>query len=137
MSDVPLSKRPSEIVWRDQPSLAAGAQFAVLLGDPAQPGKYVFRLRVPAGHRAAPHSHPEARVYTVLNGTFHLGFGHQFSEDRLEAYPEGSVILVRADRKHFQLAKSGEYVVQVEGDGPTAVVYLNPSDDPRNLTPPA
>ena len=78
-----------------------------------------------------PHTHPEERVYTVLSGTFHLGFGEDYSEERLEEYPEGSVILVRAGRHHFQSAKSGEYEVQIEGDGPTAVVYVNPSDDPR------
>lgn len=135
MSDVPLSRRPSEFEWREQPSLPQGAQFAVLLGDPTGPGRYVFRLRVPAGHRAEPHSHPDARVYTVMAGVFHLGFGHAFSEDRLEEYPEGSVVLVRAGRNHFQWAKSGAYEVQVEGDGPTAVVYLDPADDPRRRAP--
>jgi len=135
MSDVPLSKRPSEIVWKPQPALSHGAEFAVLLGDLTKPGKYVFRLRVPAGHRAFPHTHPEARVYTVLDGTFFIGWGEEFSPDRLEEYPTGSVILVRADRHHFQFAKSGPYVVQIEGDGPTAVVYVDPSEDPRKAPP--
>lgn len=133
-TDRRLATRPNEVVWRDQTALTPGARFAVLLGDPSQAGPYVFRLRAPAGHRALPHSHPEERVYTVLSGTFFLGFGHQFIESRLEDYPEGSVVIVRQDRQHFQFAKTGEYVVQIEGDGPTAVRYLNPADDPR--TPP-
>jgi mannose-6-phosphate isomerase-like protein (cupin superfamily) len=126
-----LSAKPVDIVWRDQPALAKGAQFATLLGDPSRPGRYVFRLRVPRGHRVLPHVHPEERVYTVLSGIFHLGFGEVFSEESLEAYPEGSVVLVRAGRHHFQSARSGEYLVQIEGVGPTAVVYVNPGDDPR------
>ncbi|MFZ0892042.1 MAG: cupin domain-containing protein [Thermoplasmata archaeon] len=137
MTDLPLSMRPDQIVWRDQPALASGAQFAVLLGDLSKPGKYVFRLRVPAGHQVLPHRHPEERVYTVLAGTFCLGFGHIYSAEHLDEYPEGSVILVRAGRYHFQLAKSAEYVVQIEGDGPTAVAYLHPADDPRTLPPQA
>ena len=131
MPDRRLSMRPTEIVWRDQTALAPGARFAVLLGDPSQPGPYAFRLQAPAGHRAMPHSHPEERVYTVLSGTFYLGFGHEYDEDRLEEYPAGSVVIVRKDRAHFQLAKSTEYLVQIEGTGPTAVRYLDPADDPR------
>jgi len=126
-----LSVRPSEIVWKDQPALAKGAKFAVLLGDLSKPGRYVFRLQVPAGHRAMPHTHPEERVYTVLSGSFFLGFGEGYIESRLEEYPAGSVVLVREGRHHFQLAKSDGYVVQVEGDGPTAVEYVNARDDPR------
>jgi quercetin dioxygenase-like cupin family protein len=131
-TDRRLSTRPNEIVWRDQMALSPGAKFAVLLGDPSQAGSYAFRLRAPTGHRAMPHSHPEERVYTVLSGTFYLGFGHQFVDSRLEDYPEGSVVIVRPDRVHFQLAKEHEYVVQIEGVGPTAVRYMNPADDPRH-----
>jgi hypothetical protein len=64
-------------------------------------------------------------------GTFYLGFGEGFIESRLEEFPVGSVVLVRAGRHHYQFAKSGEYIVQIEGEGPTAVEYANPKDDPR------
>ena len=134
MTDIRLSMRPSEIVWKDQPALAPGAQHAVLLGDPSKAGRYAFRLHAPAGHRAMPHTHPEERLYTVLSGSFFLGFGDGYIESRLEEYPEGSVVIVRAGRHHFQWAKSGDYIVQVEGEGPTAVEYVNPKHDPR--TPP-
>jgi hypothetical protein len=123
--------RPSEITWKDQPVLAQGAKVSVLLGDLSQPGPYVFRLQCPAGHRAMSHRHPDERVYTVLSGSFYLGFGHQFDESRLDEYPAGSVVIVRAERHHFQWAKSAEYVVQIQGIGPTATTYTNPSDDPR------
>ncbi|MGA8302758.1 MAG: cupin domain-containing protein [Thermoplasmata archaeon] len=132
-----LSMLPSQAVWKEQPALARGATFAVFLGDLTQPGKYVFRLRAPAGHRVLPHRHPDERVYTVLAGTFYLGFGHDFSAERLREYPEGSVVLVREGRHHFQEAKSEEYVVQIEGDGPTSVEYLNPANDPRGIDRPA
>jgi quercetin dioxygenase-like cupin family protein len=131
VSEVPLSRRPSEFVWKPQPALSKGAEFAVLLGNLSAPGRYVFRLRVPEGHRALPHTHPDERIYTVLSGTFWIGWGEEFDEGSLEEYPEGSVILVRAGRHHYQAARNGGYVVQVEGEGPTAVDYVRASDDPR------
>jgi hypothetical protein len=131
ITDVPLSIRPAQFVWSEQPALGPGAEHALLLGDPSQPGRYVFRLRVPAGHVAKPHTHPDERTYTVLAGTFCLGFGERFSTDRLEDYPEGSVVIVRGGRHHFQVAKFGGYTVQVQGEGPTAVEYIDPQDDPR------
>jgi hypothetical protein len=131
VSDTPLSIRPVQFVWRDQPALAPGAQFAALLGNPSAPGRYIFRLRAPEGHRAMPHTHPDERVYTVIDGTFYIGWGGEFATERLEEYPEGSVVIVRADRCHFQLAGAGGYVVQIQGEGPTAVEYADPNDDPR------
>ena len=136
MTDRRLSMRPSEMVWEDQPALARGAKYSLLLGNLSQPGMYVFRLRAPAGHRIMPHHHPDERVYTVLSGTLRLGFGHQYSEARMDEYPEGSVVVVRADRHHFQTAKGSEYVIQIEGNGPTATEYLDPIDDPRSATSP-
>jgi len=135
MTERRLSIRPSDLVWRDQPALASGAKFAVALGDLSGTGRYVFRLRAPAGHRAMPHTHPDERIYTVLSGTFFLGWGEGYIESRLEEYPEGSVVLVRADRHHFQAAKAGEYVLQIEGEAPTAVTYVNAKDDPRTAAP--
>jgi quercetin dioxygenase-like cupin family protein len=132
MTERPLSMRPVEMVWKDQRALAPGAKFAALLGDPSKPGRYVFRLHAPAGHRVMPHTHPDERIYTVLSGTFCLGWGENYVASSLEEYPAGSIVVIRADRHHFQLARSGEYVVQIEGEGPTAVTYVNPRDDPRS-----
>ncbi|MGA3093670.1 MAG: hypothetical protein ABSD75_34235 [Terriglobales bacterium] len=42
-----------------------------------------------------PQRHPEDRVYTVISGVFHIGLGDQFNAEKLEAYPPGSVIVLR------------------------------------------
>jgi quercetin dioxygenase-like cupin family protein len=127
----PQSRRPVDFVWKDQPTLSPGARFAVLFGDPTKPGLYVFRLRVPSGHRVLPHAHPEDRVYTVLKGLFPFGFGETFDSERLEEFPEGSVVYVPAGRNHFQGGASTGYEVQITGIGPTAVSYARNEDDPR------
>jgi quercetin dioxygenase-like cupin family protein len=124
--------RPSEVVWKDHPALPAGAEFAVLLGNPTQSGKFVFRVRAPTGLRVMPHTHPEDRVYTVLSGVFQLGFGDAFDSKSLEDLPEGSVVFVPAGRPHFQFSGFGEYIIQINGVGPTATVYAKKEDDPRN-----
>jgi hypothetical protein len=38
-----------------------------------------------------PHQHPEYRVYTVISGVFYIGLGSVFDEERLLAYPPGTV----------------------------------------------
>jgi quercetin dioxygenase-like cupin family protein len=131
----PRSITPSEIDWKDQPALSPGAKHAVLLGDPSRPGAYLFRLRVPPGHRVMPHSHPEDRVYTVLEGTLYIGFGPGFESSELMELPEGSVVSVPAGTPHFQSARSGGYLVQIAGSGPTSVTYVREEDDPRRVGP--
>jgi len=50
--------RPGGLKWQDgPPSLPPGAKFAVLEGDPAKPGPFVFRVKVPDGYRIPPHTH--------------------------------------------------------------------------------
>jgi quercetin dioxygenase-like cupin family protein len=104
---------------------------AVVYGDPTKPGPYVTRLRAPNGLRVMPHTHPEDRIYTVLSGTLYLGIGEQWDDAKLVAYPEGSVIYLPAKLSHFQLSKSGEYLIQINAVGPTDLTFINPADDLR------
>ena len=49
---------PQEVKWGPAPAeLPAGAQAAVLLGDPGKEGLFVLRLRLPKGYRVPPHTH--------------------------------------------------------------------------------
>jgi hypothetical protein len=82
--------RPDGLKWQDgPPSLPAGAKFAVLEGDPAKPGPFVFRVKVPDGYKVPPHTHPKAERVTVMSGTFHLGMGDTFDPSKGEALPAG------------------------------------------------
>lgn len=62
------------IEWKAAPpSLPAGAQAAVLYGDPAKEGLFAMRLKLPKGYHIPPHTHPKPEVVTVISGTTRLG----------------------------------------------------------------
>ena len=125
--------RPDGLVWRDgPPSLPRGAKIAVLEGDPSKPGPFVFRVKVPDGYRIPPHTHPKPERVTVISGTFHLGMGDTFDKTKGQELPAGTYGMWPPGMKHFVWVQ-GETVVQFHGDGPWAINYLNPADDPRSV----
>lgn len=120
------------IAWREgPPSLPKGAMIAVLEGNLAKEGPFVFRLKLPDGYRIPPHMHPKAERITVLSGTFHLGMGDKFDERKAKPLPAGTYGQWPAGMKHFVWAK-GETVLQLHGTGPWSIQYVNPADDPRD-----
>jgi quercetin dioxygenase-like cupin family protein len=123
---------PEDVDWKPFAAFPPAARLAVLVGHPSEPGPYVVRVKVPSGVKLMPHRHDEDRVYTVMSGVFYIGRGDQFDEEKLEAYPPGSVVVLPGDTPHFHWAKSGEYVTQVTAIGPISLTYLNPEDDPRH-----
>jgi quercetin dioxygenase-like cupin family protein len=123
--------RSEDLDWKAFAAFPPAARLAVLVGDPARPGPYVIRVRLPAGTRMMPHKHPEDRIYTVMSGVFYIGLGEEFDESGLTAYGAGSVIVLPGDQPHFHWAKSGEYVTQVTAFGPLGLAYVDAADDPR------
>jgi hypothetical protein len=124
--------RPGDLKWQDgPPSLPVGAKFTILEGDPAKPGPFVFRVKVPDGYRIPPHTHPKAERVTVVSGTFNLGMGEAFDTTKGESLPAGTYGTWPAGMTHYVWAK-GETVVQFHGEGPWVIRYVNPADDPRN-----
>ena len=120
----------AEIQWGDPPPVfEKGASFAVISGDPSQPGLYVVRLKMPAGYVIAPHWHPTDEHVTVLSGTFALGMGEKFDKASMKELPVGGYGLLPAEMRHFAMAKT-DAIVQVHGQGPFQLTYVNPADDP-------
>ena len=126
---------PDAVVWRPFPSFPPEARLAVLVGRPEDPAPYVIRVKLPAGVRLMPHTHPEDRVYTVISGVFYIGVGERFDEAALTAYPPGAVVLLPGGTPHFHWARSGEYVTQVSAVGPLGLDYVDAADDPRAGVP--
>lgn len=122
---------PAAIVWGPaSPKLPAGAQMAVLVGDPSAAGElYVFRAKLPDGYAVAPHTHPMDEHVTVLQGTMLLGFGEQRNDERLRELPPGSYVTLPADAPHFNRMR-GETILQFHGIGPYDILYVDPADDP-------
>ena len=112
------------------PFIAAGAQLAVLEGDPAaKDGDFTVRLKMPDGYRIAPHWHPYRENVTVVSGNLKVGMGDHFDQAKMATFPAGSFAYLDPDMHHYAMA-TGEVVVQVHGKSPLQLNYVNPQDDP-------
>jgi quercetin dioxygenase-like cupin family protein len=120
-----------DLQWRSLAAYPPQVRLAILVGDPTAPVPYLIRVKVPAGVKLPPHSHPEDRLYTVLSGVFYIGLGERFDEERLIAHAPGTVLILPGGQPHFHWAKSGEYVCQISAIGPLGFVYVDPNLDPR------
>jgi hypothetical protein len=122
---------PGAITWQDgPPSLPKGAKLAVLEGDPTKPGLFTMRLWMPAGYQIMPHWHPAVEHVTVVSGTFHVGMGDTFEANKAGALPVGTFAFLAPKMHHFAWA-DGETVIQLHGEGPWQINYLDPANDPR------
>jgi quercetin dioxygenase-like cupin family protein len=126
---------PSEITWGAPPPVfEKEASFAVISGDPGKPGLFVVRLKLPAGYKIAPHWHPTDEQVTVLSGTLALGMGEKFDKGRMTDLPAGGYALLPADMRHFAMATTAA-TIQVQGEGPFVLTYVNPANDPSKRVP--
>jgi quercetin dioxygenase-like cupin family protein len=112
------------------PFFPKGARFAVLEGNPGSAGVYTVRLEMPPGYTIRPHWHPTDENVTVISGALALGMGDAVDTRNATVLPAGGFITAKAQVHHFAVAR-GRTVVQVHGEGPFAITYVNPKDDPR------
>jgi quercetin dioxygenase-like cupin family protein len=111
------------------PVLPKGAQMAVVSGDPGSNQLYVVRLKMPKGYKIPAHNHPTAEYVTVLSGNFHIGMGDKLDPAKGMELHSGGFAEAPAGMNHYAWASS-ETIVQVHGQGPFAITYVNPADDP-------
>lgn len=126
-----ISIVPSEIKWTDAPSIGPGAKLAVLEGDLKQAAPFTMRLRLPPNSKVPAHTHPVFERVTVMSGTFHLGIGETFDRAKARAYPAGGVTMIPPGMPMFAYTTDEETVIQIQGNGPWGINYLNPAEDPR------
>jgi len=113
------------------PFLPPGAQIAVLSGDPAAAGLFTIRIKFPAGYVVAPHHHPADELVTVVEGSIDLGMGDTFDKNKTKRLNTGGYAVAAKGMNHYVTTASGG-IVQVSAEGPFAIIYANPKDDPRN-----
>jgi quercetin dioxygenase-like cupin family protein len=122
---------PTEVAWGPGPGfLPPGAKLAVLEGDPGKPVEFTIRLDLPDGYKIPAHSHPTTENVTVISGEFHAGMGDKLDPAKGLTLPAGSFASLPAQMNHYAWSK-GRTIVQVHGQGPFAIKYVNPADDPR------
>jgi len=117
---------PDAVKWNP---LVPGIQISTLAGDSSKPGLYTVRLKFADGARVAPHWHPEDESVTVLQGTLLAGMGEKYDTASMHEFPTGSFLLMPKEMRHFAAAR-GETIVQLHGNGPFVINYVNPADDP-------
>jgi hypothetical protein len=111
--------------------LPAGAQIAVLSGDPTKSGAYTVRLKFPANYMVPAHSHPTDENVAVVSGALFIGMGDKLDASKATSLPVGGYALMPAQMNHFALTRQ-ETTIILFGQGPVDFKYVNPSDDPRN-----
>src|SRR5262249_43975401 len=125
---------PDQLAWGPAPAiLPAGARLAVLEGDPSKAGSYTMRLDMPAGYRIPPHFHHADEHVTVISGAFQVGMGNTFDEGKLSTLPPGTFGVIPPGLHHFARTDKAR-VIQLHGQGPWSLTYVNPADQPSTAS---
>jgi len=128
---------PDEVAAKEGEGAGAGTsgvtgiQMTVLLGDPAKPGLYTIRLRIPANTRIEAHTHRDDRSAVVMAGTWYFGYGNETDESATRSLGPGSFYTEPSGVAHFALTKAEPAVVVISGFGPSDTVYVKSANDPR------
>ena len=117
------------------PMLPAGAEIALLSGDPTRPVPYAVRLKFPAGYAVPAHSHPTDENVVVVSGALTFGMGDKLVKGAAanKTLKPGGYALMPAQMNHFAYTTTATTIV-LYGQGPVEFKYVNPSDDPRSKT---
>ncbi len=124
---------PKEAQWGPAPPmLPAGAQIAVLSGNPTGAGAYAVRLKFPANYAIPAHSHPTDEHVVVVSGAVTFGMGDKLAKGAAanKTLDEGGFALMPANMNHFAYTAQ-ETTIVLYGQGPVEFKYVNPADDPR------
>ena len=114
------------------PMLPAGAQIAVLSGDPGKPAAYTIRLKFPANYAIPAHSHPTDENVVIVSGALTFGMGEKLTRTaENKTLPVGGYALMPANMNHFAYTGTQETTLILYGQGPVEFKYVNQSDDPR------
>ena len=120
---------PGELKWAPAPPvLPKNAQIAVLFGDPMKPGRFTVRLRAPDGYKIPPHWHTQDEAVTVLQGKVVMHMGDSMTADAHDM-DAGSYHYLPGGMHHGAEIR-GDTIIQLEGQGPFDIHYINPADNP-------
>ena len=122
---------PKDIKWGPAPpAIPRGAKIAVLQGDPFKSGPFVMRLMVPAGYKIPPHWHTQDESLTVISGSFYFGKGDKTETSNASTITAGAFHYLSGKDHHYLVAKTPS-VIQINGNGPFDVTYINAANDPQ------
>jgi hypothetical protein len=120
----------STLKWGDAPPvLPAGAQMAVVSGNPGKAEMFKIDLKMPADYAVASHWHPTNETVRVLSGKLGYGMSDKLDKGKARWLTPGHQVVMKAKMHHWVFA-SGPAEIQVSGMGPFQITYVDPSDDP-------
>lgn len=124
-AEMPKILHYSELKWTP---IIKGCDLAPVSGDSSAEGApFVLRIRCADGTKVPAHWHPTDENVTVLKGTFLVGMGEKFDENKLQTMNVGNFVMMPKEMRHFATCK-GETIVQVHGAGPFKVNWVNASE---------
>jgi quercetin dioxygenase-like cupin family protein len=112
---------PEQIKWVKSPG-PSGRETANLLGDPKQPGPYLYLVKWPPNGKELAHKHPDDRYGVVISGVHYIGYGDKFDAKKLHTDKAGTYFTEPANTPHFGITKGEGAVLLFYGTGPTAVI---------------
>lgn len=128
--DAPAPYLAEAAEWAPAPPvLPAGAEIAVLSGDPFAEGWFVLRLKFPEGYDVPAHIHSGDELITVITGEFNIGHGKKLDREAGTLLTPGGFVEMPAGHPHFAWT-TAETIVQIHGPGPFDITYMDPADNP-------
>lgn len=131
-ADDHVMKNADQLSWQEGPPfLPSGAKMVVLTGDPGKAGPFTLRLQFPSNYKIPAHWHSQIENITVIDGELNMGMGDKLDEKKSQAIPKGGFVMMPMKSHHFAYTKGTPTTVQLHGQGPFDITYINKADDPR------
>jgi quercetin dioxygenase-like cupin family protein len=122
---VPIAEQPAT----PTPAPPPGAEMPRRPGADTLGTAFTLRFKMPSGYKIPPHWHTQDEQLTILSGTFVLHMGDTMDAPAHE---------LKAGAYHFPARQGAprrrdkaETVLQLHGNGPFDIHYLNPADNPN------
>lgn len=117
-----IERLPGDLEWQ---KTEEGYLMTVLYGDPSKEGHYAIRFKLPPNWAGRPHTHGEAEIVTVYSGTMYFAYGKDLSREAAKAFGPGSFVALPAGTKMRPFTGREEVIVDVQGQGPFTIQYLD------------
>ena len=111
--------------------LPAGAQMAVLSGNPGKEGMFKIQIKMPANYAVPPHHHPTDEVVRVRSGTLNYGMGDKMDKGNAGQLTDPKTHVTMQSGMNHWVFTTEPTLVEVSAMGPFAITYANAADDPR------
>jgi quercetin dioxygenase-like cupin family protein len=114
---------PNEIRWAAVPAVPS-LKISWLTGAQDRAGLYELRVHLDKGAMVPPHTHPDRRCVTVLQGNLYAAEGSTVDAAGMKRFPPGSFHCVDAGVPHYVIARDSEVDFQDSGIAPTGTVWI-------------